>query len=102
MTGGEERRRADRMPVDAPGVLELSAGRRVEVRILNVGPLGALVQAADLEEAVVEDERAVLVYQDEGAEVRTAGRVVRVELEFQNEGVLRQLAIHFDGGDPPA
>ncbi len=32
---------------------------------------------------------------------RTAGSVVRVELDFLETGILRQLAIYFDGGSAP-
>lgn len=105
---GSERRRAERHPVDISGRLFLSDGRSVDVQIKNLGTLGALVQIGDLEEAVFEGERAVLDHPrlTDGNEpteehVRTAGRIVRVELEFLEEGVTRQLAMHFDGGEPP-
>lgn len=105
---GSERRQSDRHPVDLPGELHLSDGRCVPVRIKNVGELGALVQIRDLEEAVLEGERAVLVHPvavegdvrpDEI--VRTACAVVRVELDFQERGITRELAVFFDGGIPP-
>ena len=86
------------------GEVRLGAGRRVAVRIRNLGPLGALVQASDLEEAVLEGERALLVHPDEdGSErtCRTPCAVVRVELEFEEAGVRRELALYFDGGPPP-
>lgn len=93
--------------MDAPGVLFLSQERRVEVRIRNMGVLGALVAIADLEEPVFEGERAVLEHPryesglltDEI--IRSSGCVVRVELDFEESGVERQLAVYFDGGSPP-
>ncbi|MDJ0973807.1 MAG: hypothetical protein QNJ98_05060 [Planctomycetota bacterium] len=104
-----ERRRAERLPVDWLGRLFLSEGREIEVRIKNIGRMGALVQIADLEDAVFEGERAVLDHpilddynQPLEGRARTNGRVVRVELEFLDEGVARQLAVHFDDGTPPA
>ncbi len=103
----DERRRAIRRPVDMAGVMFLSNGRIVEVRIKNVGGLGALVQIGDLEEPVFEGERAVLEHPVIGADgeqaesVRSTGSIVRVELEFLNEGVARQLAMYFDGGAVP-
>ncbi len=103
-----ERRRSDRHPVDLPGELFLSQGRTVPVRIKNVGELGALLQIQDLEEAVLEGERAVLdhpiavdgVVQPEDR-ARTACKVVRVELDFEEEGISRELAVFFDGGIAP-
>ena len=105
-----ERRRSDRLPVDIPGELFLSDGRHVPVRIKNLGRLGALVQITDLEEAVLEGERAVLAHPSlEGADedpdgaprLRTACAIVRVELDFEAEGICRELAVYFDGGASP-
>lgn len=108
-----ERRRAARHAVDAQGSLFLSEARCIPVRIVNLGQLGALIQIADLEEAVLEGERVVLEHPTltdpeggEGAPVvgeaaRTPGCVVRVDLEFSSSGVSRHLAIYFDGGAPP-
>ena len=117
---GQERRRAGRHDVDLRGELYLSAGRCIPVRIVNLGQLGALIQIADLEEAVLEGERVVLGHPllrepeppavDDGetgepviAEEtgRTPGSVVRVDLEFSSSGVSRHLAIYFDGGAAP-
>ena len=109
-----ERRRADRHDVDLRGELFLSEGRCIPVRIVNLGQLGALIQIADLEEAVLEGERVVLHHAvlgepeeaDEAPPVgsdtaRTPGSVVRVDLVFSSSGVSRHLAIYFDGGAPP-
>ena len=108
-----ERRRAGRHDVDLRGELFLSEGRCIPVRIVNLGQLGALIQIADLEEAVLEGERVVLGHRvlGEPAEAagppvadetaRTPGSVVRVDLEFSSSGVSRHLAIYFDGGAPP-
>lgn len=111
---GEERRRAARQAVDLPGELFLSEGRHVAVRILNLGPLGALVLVTDLETGIQEGERVVLGHPivgepDEGdpdvrsdRTVRTPGAVVRVDLEFSGRtGVSRNLAVYFDGGGRP-
>ena len=107
---GSERRRADRRPVDIGGTLFLTEGRVVPVRIKDMGQLGIMCQLSDLEEAVLEGERAVVehpVYEEDRApdentrRVRSAGVVVRVELEFDADGIVRQLAIFFDGGAPP-
>ncbi len=102
-----DRRRAERHPVDLAGELRLSNGRRVPVRILNLGPLGALLEATDLEEAILEGERALLDHpvlvdaRPQGQRAETPGSVVRVELEFAAAGVSRHLAIYFDGGARP-
>jgi hypothetical protein len=100
-----ERRRAERHAVDAPGTLFLSEGRRVGVRIADLGELGALLSLTDLEDPVLEGERALLEHPDVGAGAgavkRTPGRVVRVELDFEPEGVVRRVALFFDGGGPP-
>ena len=104
---GTERRRAERHPVDAPGTLFLSDGRRVPVRIADLGELGALLEITDLEDPVLEGERAVLEHprldagRPTGPGVRSTGRVVRVELEFEETGIVRRLAVFFDGGGPP-
>ncbi len=111
---GDERRSSERLPVDLPGELFLSAGRRVAVRIQNIGRLGALVQITDLEDAVLEGERAVLdhpVLDDEtaadlsklldGKRALTPCAVVRVALDFEATGIHRELAVHFDGGPGP-
>jgi hypothetical protein len=102
-----ERRRAERHPVDLPGTLFLAEGRRVPVRIADLGPLGALLTITDLEDPVLEGERALLEHRDgaDGAGEalrRTAGRVVRVELDFESAGVVRRIALFFDGGGAPA
>ena len=108
----EERRRADRLPVDLPAVLFLSEGRSVPVRIRNMGAMGALVQIVDLEVSVLEGDRVVLehpLFEANGTpesfaaaeRTRTAGAVVRVELDFEVEGVKRELAVYFDGGAVP-
>jgi hypothetical protein len=102
-----ERRKAERHAVDYQGRLFLSEGRRIPVRILNLGPLGALVSMTDLEEALMEGERAVLehpVLEEDGSAGgtgRTACSVVRVELDFHVGGVARHLALYFDGGAAP-
>ena len=103
-----ERRRSERHPVDIPGTLYLSDGRAVPVRIQNLGELGALVQITDLEEPVLEGERAVLQHPvtvegvvHHGEMAQTAGSVVRVELDFEERGICRELAVYFDGGIKP-
>jgi len=109
MVEPHERRRAERHPVDLAGDLLLSGGRRVPVRIINLGELGALLEATDLEEAILEGERAVLEHpalehallEERRPSGRTVGSVVRVELEFAAAGVSRHLALFFDGGPLP-
>lgn len=100
-----ERRRAERHAVDLAGELFLSDARAIPVRIVNLGTLGALLQIVDLESAVLEGERVVLAHpvlgEPEAAPARSAGSVVRVDLEFSSSGVSRHLAIYFDGGAPP-
>lgn len=109
-----ERRRAGRHAVDLRGELYLSESRCIPVRIVNLGQLGALIQIADLEDAVLEGERVVLQHpilgEPDGSEgapevgedsARTPGAVVRVDLEFSSTGVSRHLAIYFDGGAAP-
>jgi hypothetical protein len=104
---GSERRRAERHPVDMAGSLHLSQGRRVPVRIANIGPLGSLLRVTDLEEPIFEGERAVLEHpaildgRPQAKSVRTRGAVVRVEMDFADDGVSRQLAVYFDGGPLP-
>lgn len=104
----QERRRAERHAVDARGALFLAGGRRVEVQIADLGEMGALLSLSDLEDAVLEGERALLEHPElvaghAGPHYRqTAGRVVRVELDFEPEGIVRRVALFFDGGGPPA
>jgi hypothetical protein len=104
---GPERRRAERLPVDMAGDVILSEGRKVAVQIVNIGPLGALLKVVDLEEAVFEGERAVLDHpaivdgKPQHKRARTRGAVVRVEMDFAEEGVSRHLAMYFDGGPLP-
>jgi hypothetical protein len=109
---GPERRRAERHAVDVDGTLVLSGGREVPVRIADLGELGALLTLGDLEDPVLEGERALLDHprvQDgrvTRGRGRTAGRVVRVELDFEPGGpssgvVVRRIALFFDGGGPP-
>ena len=106
--GTPERRRAARLPVDIAGEMFLSDGRRVTVKIKNLGRLGALLQITDLEEPVLEGERAVLDHprmdeneEDTGERARTMAHAVRVELDFEAEGICRELAVYFDGGPRP-
>jgi hypothetical protein len=72
-----------------------------------VGELGALLSLADLEVEVHEGERALLEHprivdgQPRKQVVRTPGAVVRVELEMEKAGVLRHVALYFDGGPSP-
>ncbi len=90
-----------------PGRLFLGQTREITVRVRNIGTLGALLQIADLEEPVFEGERAVLEHPrfSDGHVVEQATcstcRIVRVELEFEEAGVARQLAVYFDGGPLP-
>ena len=104
---GDDRRRAERHGVDMPGRLFLGQTREITVRVRNIGTLGALLQIADLEEPVFEGERAVLEHPrfTEGRVVQQSAcstcRIVRVELEFEEAGVARQLAVYFDGGPVP-
>jgi hypothetical protein len=102
-----ERRRAERHAVNAPGTLFLAEGRQVRVQIADLGELGALLSVADLEDPVLEGERALLEHPEvgdgppRGRTRRTPGRVVRVELDFEPEGVVRRIAVFFDGGGAP-
>ena len=76
----------------------------MEVRIQNLGQLGAMVRVTDLEQTVQEGDRAVLdhpVYGSEGQRRRTPCAVVRVDLEFEGEEVNKELAVYFDGGAAP-
>lgn len=104
------RRRAERHPSDLPGRLSLAGQRQVAVRIRNIGLLGALCEIHDLEEPVLEGERALLTHPEliddqpgpaDGARVDTPGAIVRVDLELMPEGIVRHVAIHFDGGKGP-
>jgi hypothetical protein len=102
-----ERRRAPRFDVTAPGRLHLAGGRSADVVLRNVGELGALVSIEDLELTIAEGERALLEHpafldgRITDRHVRTAAAVVRVELDLDGEGVARQVALHFDGGPRP-
>ena len=99
-----ERRRTDRHPVDYAGTLYLPGGRRVAVRIKNLGQRGALVQISDLETGVREGDRTVLdhpLLDEPEARRATPGSIVRVELDFEGDGVNRELAVYFDGGAAP-
>ena len=103
----DDRRRAERLGVDVPGRLFLGQTREIRVRVRNIGTLGALLQIADLEEPVFEGERAVLEHprfaEGQVKDIATCStcRIVRVELEFEEAGVARQLAVYFDGGPIP-
>lgn len=105
--GTSERRRVERHRLDVQGELFLSHGRCIPVRIVDLGVLGALVAIGDLEEAVLEGERVVLGHPllEDGHAVpgrsKTAGAVVRVDLEFSDAGVSRHVAVYFDGGAHP-
>ena len=102
-----ERRRAERHAVDVEGVLVLSAGLQVPVTIADLGEMGALLTMTELEDAVLEGERAILKHPmlSDGRlskrKAETAGRVVRVELDFEPEGIVRRVALFFDGGGGP-
>lgn len=93
--------------MDLPGELRLAGDRHLVVRVVNVGELGALVAITDLEDAVLEGERALLVCQvlEDGRitddRIATPGAIVRADLEFQESGVSRHVAIYFDGGGVP-
>ncbi|MFM8979946.1 MAG: hypothetical protein ACKOSS_05740 [Planctomycetia bacterium] len=104
---GPERRRAERHAIDAQGTLTLEGGRQVAVTIADLGELGALLTVLELEDAVIEGERALLDHPVLEAgrlsrrRAQTAGRVVRVELDFEPAGVVRRVALFFDGGAAP-
>jgi hypothetical protein len=102
-----DRRKAERHPINAGGTLTLTGGRHVPVTIADLGELGALLTMNELEDAVIEGERALLdhpVLEDGAVGERralTGGRVVRVELDFEPDGIVRRVALFFDGGGGP-
>jgi hypothetical protein len=102
-----ERRRAERHAVDSAGTLILAEGRQVPVTIADLGEMGALLTMTELEDALLEGERAFLEHPvlREGRattrKMRTPGRIVRVELDFEPEGIVRRVAVFFDGGGGP-
>jgi hypothetical protein len=104
---GTERRRAARHPVDVRARLLLEGGREAPVIVRNIGEMGALLSVPDLEVEVVEGERGLLEHpkmldgKPQRATVRTAGAIVRVELDMDAGGILRQVAMYFDGGPAP-
>lgn len=103
-----DRRRAERHAINATGTLSLAGGRQVQVTIADLGELGALLSIHELEDAVLEGERALLdhpLLQEGRLSARralTGGRVVRVELDFEPEGIVRRVALFFDGGGGPS
>ena len=103
----EDRRRATRVPTSIPARLHLSGGRRADVTISNVGELGVLLTLADLEVQVSEGERALLEHPAivdgvaKGGQKQTAAAIVRVDLDLQGAGVVRHVALYFDGGPKP-
>ena len=105
----DERRRTERIAVQIPARLLLGGGREVVVTIRNVGELGVLVSATDLEMEIHEGERALLEHPrltdghpGKGKEkVRTPAAVVRVELDFDPGAITREVALFFDGGPKP-
>ncbi len=76
--------------------------------VRNIGELGALLAVPDLEVDILEGERAALEHprmvdaKPQKEIVRTPGAIVRVELEMEVGGILRQVALYFDGGPLPA
>ncbi len=76
--------------------------------IRNIGELGALLSVPDLEVDILEGERGLLEHprmldaQPQKEVVRTSGSIVRVELEMEVGGILRQVALYFDGGPAPS
>ena len=104
---GDERRRAERQPVDITARLLLAGGRVAEARIKNLGELGVLLSVSDLELEIHEGERALLEHRRivdakaKGPKVRTPGAVVRVELDMEPGSIVRQVAVYFDGGPKP-
>ena len=103
----DERRRTERVAVQIPARLLLAGGREVAVTIRNVGELGVLVSATDLELQIHEGERALLEHsriidaKPKGPKVRTPGAIVRVELDMEPGSIVRQVALYFDGGPKP-
>ena len=104
---GDERRRAERVPVDIPARLLLAGGRQAEARIRNLGELGVLLSISDLEFEIHEGERALLEHPRildataRGPKVMTPGAIVRVELDMEPGSIVRQIALYFDGGPKP-
>ena len=103
-----DRRRTERHAINAPGTLSLAGGRSVPVTIADLGELGALLSMHELEDAVLEGERGLLDHpvlsegRVTGRRALTGGRVVRVELDFEPEGIVRRIALFFDGGGGPS
>jgi hypothetical protein len=104
----DERRRSERVLCAIPARLLLAGGREAAATIRNIGELGALLSTPDLEVEIHEGERALLEHpkvvdgKASGTKkVRTAGAVVRVELDLDPEAVLRHVAVYFDGGPKP-
>jgi len=104
----DERRRAERVPVRIPARLLLAGGRDTPAIIENIGELGVLLDVADLEVDIAEGERALLEHPrivDGKASgkipVRTAGSIVRVQLDLDTGAVVRRVALYFDGGPKP-
>ena len=104
---GDERRRAVRHPVQVEAKLLLGEGRVAAVVIENIGEMGALLAVSDLEVDIVEGERAVLEHPRfvDGRAltkvVRTSGAIVRIDMDMETTGVVKHLAIYFDGGPKP-
>jgi len=104
----DERRRAERVPTRIPARLLLAGGRDTPATIENIGELGVLLGVSDLEIDIAEGERALLEHPRivDGKPVgkipvRTAGCVVRVQLELDVGAVVRHVAVYFDGGPKP-
>ena len=104
---GDERRRHTRHPVRIAAKILLGEGREAPVVIENIGEMGALVAVSDLEVNIVEGERALLEHPRivDGRPltkiVRTPCSIVRVDMDMDPTGIVKHLAIYFDGGPAP-
>jgi hypothetical protein len=103
----DERRRAQRHPVRIAAKLLLGEGREAPVVIENIGEMGALVSVTDLEVDILEGERTLLEHPRivDGRPltkvVRTPGAIVRIDMDMDPAGIVKHLAIYFDGGPAP-
>ncbi len=104
-----DRRHRKRIPVSLPGTLYMSRGRVIPIRLVNVGGNGALMSLEDFEHGVDEHERVVLEHPGfrgptphrNEPMARTTGVIVRVEVDFDENGITRHVAVYFDGGPAP-
>ncbi len=98
----ENRRRHDRRAVRLMARLESSVRGKVHGHVVNIGSGGAFFITDDLETLLAENSEVTLyVAGDTPLAGGITGSILRIDTDFEDDRIVRSLAVRFDGPLPP-